>query len=67
GTLNIAGQEKKIEIPLQMETSGETIEFIGEHQITLQDYGIEPPTAMFGQIIVGDEVTVKFDLVFSKN
>lgn len=67
GTLTIAGQEKMVEIPVKMSSSEGNLYFAGEQKITLQDYGIEPPTAMFGQIIVGDDVTVKFDLVFSKS
>jgi len=67
GTLTIAGQEKTVEVPVKMNASGESIKLAGEQKITLQDYGIEPPTAMFGQIIVGDDVTVKFDLVFVKS
>lgn len=67
GALTIAGQEKTIEIPVKMSSSEGNIKLVGEQKITLQDYGIEPPTAMFGQIIVGDDVTVKFDLVFVKS
>lgn len=67
GKLNVAGQEKAVEIPVKMNVDGGSLKISGEYAITLQDYGIEPPTAMFGQIIVGNDVTVKFDLVFSKN
>lgn len=67
GNLNVAGQEKAVEIPVKMNADNESLKISGEYAITLQDYGIEPPTAMFGQIIVGNDVTVKFDLVFSKN
>lgn len=67
GKLNIAGQEKAIEIPVKMNADDGSLKISGEYAITLQDYGMEPPTAMFGQIIVGNDVSVKFDLVFSKN
>lgn len=66
GTLDIAGVEKQVEIEANIDSSGEGIKIRGEKKIILQDYGMEPPTAMFGQIIVGDEVTVKFDLAFTK-
>lgn len=66
GTLTIAGSEKEVEIIGQMDTSGDTITITGEHGIALKDFNIEPPTAMFGQVIVGDDVTVKFDLIFKK-
>ncbi|WP_276165304.1 YceI family protein [Zobellia alginiliquefaciens] len=66
GTLNIAGTEKSVEIPVTMETVSDGLKITGQKKLILQDYGMEPPTAMFGQIIVGDEVTVNFDLTFSK-
>lgn len=67
GTLTIAGKEQLVEVPSKVEViDGGAIKISGEKSLVLQDYDIEPPTAMFGQIVVGDEVTVKFDLVFSK-
>ena len=66
GSLNIAGAEKTVEIPVTMETASEGLKIKGQKKLVLQDYGMEPPTAMFGQIVVGDEVTVNFDLLFSK-
>ena len=66
GTLTIGGNPQEVEIVGKIEASGSSIHISGEHKIALNDFGIEPPTAMFGQVIVGDDVTVKFDLVFSK-
>ena len=65
GVLSIAGKEKTIEIPTTISNNDTTVKISGEYSITLQDWDIEPPSAMFGQIVVGDDVTVKFDLVFS--
>ena len=67
GRLNIAGVEKEVAIPSNITRSVGEIKIKGEKEIKLQDYGIEPPTAMFGSIIVGDMVIVKFDLVFNNN
>ena len=55
-----------MEIGTDITSSGNTIKIKGEKVIKLQDYDIEPPSAMFGQIVVGDEVVVKFDLVFAQ-
>ncbi len=66
GVLDIAGVEKEVQIDAKIDTTSDTIKIVGEKKITLQDYNMEPPSAMFGQIVVGDEVVVKFDLVFSK-
>lgn len=67
GTLSIAGVEKQVEVETTIIPSDKGVRFKGEQKIILQDYGMEPPTAMFGQIIVGDVVTVKFDLLFEKS
>lgn len=67
GKLTIAGVEKEVNIPTQVSDVDGKLKISGKKKITLQDYEIEPPTAMFGSIVVGDEVTVKFDLVFSKD
>ncbi len=66
GTISIAGVEKETSVLSNIARSDEKIHIAGEKKIKLQDYGMEPPTAMFGSIIVGDDVTVKFDLVFAK-
>lgn len=66
GTLTIAGHEQEAEIKATTEFEGDTVRIAGEHDIALKDFQIEPPTAMFGQVVVGDQVTVIFDLVFQK-
>lgn len=67
GKLTMAGHERSIEIPVKMSSDSSSLNINGKYTITLKDYGMEPPTAMFGQIVVGDTVTVNFDLIFSKN
>lgn len=66
GTLSIAGNEQEVEIMGAIDTSDDSISISGEYGIALKDFNIEPPTAMFGQVIVGDDVIVKFDLIFKK-
>jgi polyisoprenoid-binding protein YceI len=66
GMLTVAGTEQAVDITSDFhEVDGQYV-FKGSKEIRLQDYNMEPPTAMFGQIIVGDNVTIDFDLVFSK-
>ncbi|MGB5555772.1 MAG: YceI family protein [Flavobacteriaceae bacterium] len=67
GTLTIAGQANEVEIEGIITPSNNTLKITGEKKIVLKDFGIEPPTAMFGQVIVGDEVVVKFNLIFEKS
>ncbi|AYN69097.1 YceI family protein [Euzebyella marina] len=65
GQLSIAGSQNEVEIPVSISDDG-GYKITGEYKLALKDYGIEPPTAMFGQIVVGDDVTVKFDLKFAQ-
>ncbi|HDZ14039.1 hypothetical protein LCGC14_1358500 [marine sediment metagenome] len=67
GTLMIAGVEKQVSVPATVSQEEGGLSVKGEQRIALKDFDIEPPTAMFGSIVVGDEVTVKFDLVFKKS
>lgn len=64
GTLTIGGNSQDVEIIGKIEASEESIKITGEHGMALKDFNIEPPTAMFGQVVVGPDVIVKFDLVF---
>ena len=66
GKLTIAGVEKEVPIKASIKQSNGNIKITGTQKITLQDYNMEPPTAMFGSIVVGDDVFVNFDLVFAK-
>jgi polyisoprenoid-binding protein YceI len=63
GTLQIAGQEKAVDIKINASRLAEgkaTAE--GEQTIKLTDFGIDPPSFMFGRLKVGNEIKVKFDL-----
>ena len=66
GKLNIAGNERMVQIPIAIDSFENRIKISGQYTLLLQDYGITPPTAMFGQIVVGEEVMVKFELHFLK-
>ncbi len=67
GKLNIAGVENEVTVPATITRKDGALHITGESKIALKDYNIEPPTAMFGSIVVGDDVTVKFNLVFTKS
>ncbi len=67
GTLGIAGVDRKVELNVDPLLSKESIRFTGEKELVLQDFDMKPPSAMFGQIVVGDTVRVQFDLVFTRN
>lgn len=63
GTLAIAGQEKPIEMTISAERldDGKAVAR-GEQKLLLTDFGIKPPSFMFGTLKVGNEVKVKFTL-----
>ena len=63
GTLQIAGQDKAVDIKINASRLAEgkaTAE--GEESLKLTDFGIDPPSFMFGRLKVGNEVKVKFNL-----
>ena len=63
GTLQIAGQDKPVDIKINAARLAEgkaTAE--GEQTIKLTDFGIDPPSFMFGRLKVGNEIKVKFNL-----
>ena len=67
GTLRVAGQERavRIDVDVEMRPDG-TLRAQGELPIHMTDYGITPPTAMFGVIRTGDRIVVKFDLLVDR-
>ena len=68
GDLTVAGYTKEIKIDLegQILPSGQ-LKFLGAYPIDMVEYEIEPPSAMFGQIKTGKDVTIDFDLLLSEN
>ncbi len=66
GKLSIAGTSQQVAIKGKIDISDSGMIISGTQDIVLKDFEIDPPTAMFGQVVVGDKVTVKFELVFEK-
>ena len=64
GPLTIAGKSQNVAIDSKITSTEDAFQFTGEFKLVLADFDIEPPTAMFGQVIVGDDVTIHFDLIF---
>lgn len=62
GTLNIAGVSRDISFPVkgQLQSDG-TYEFTGKYDLNMTDYKVDPPSAIFGTIKSGEEVTISFD------
>ncbi len=63
GTLAIAGKENKLTMDVVATRLADgTVKATGMVAIKMTDYGIKPPTAMFGTLRTGDEVKVNFAL-----
>ncbi|CAN0047466.1 unnamed protein product [Chrysoparadoxa australica] len=67
GTLSIAGKSKPIQFVAtsQQVSSGDML-VKGSTKIKMTDYDIEPPTAMFGTLTTGDEVTVNYEILLNQ-
>lgn len=64
GVLTIAGTSQNVTIEaLGKVLPGGEIEFTGKKKLKMTDYKIDPPTAMFGTLTTGDEVTLTFKVV----
>ncbi len=64
GRLTLAGVTKNVDVPVQgQQLADGKMRFTGSHTLLMTDYGMKPPTAMFGALHTGDEVVVHFDLV----
>lgn len=64
GQLNISGVTKPVSLSATGKViSGGEIEFTGTTKIKMSDFNINPPTAMFGAMTTGDEVTLVYKVV----
>jgi polyisoprenoid-binding protein YceI len=64
GTLTVAGKENRIAMDVEATRLADgTVKARGVVPIKMTDYGIKPPTALFGRLKTGDDVKVNFELV----
>lgn len=66
GNLTISGVTKNVSIDFNLDINSNTIHIVGEKSIKMTDFNVEPPTALFGSITTGDEITIKFKTKFKK-
>ena len=66
GQLQMAGSSNPVSVMLaQQGDVGRTVRFAGSHALLMTDYGMKPPTAMFGSLHTSDEVTIHFELLLA--
>ena len=66
GFLTIAGKENAIELKGAGSADNGVLRFKGTKQFKMTEYGVKPPTMMFGTMRVGDAVTVGFDIALEQ-
>jgi len=67
-SIKLAGVERNALIKVEGKQTGiNQYHFIGEYPLLMSDFGIKPPTALFGMIKVRNDVEVKFDLIIVTN
>lgn len=67
GTLTIAGKEKTIDFSAKiLESTASYLTVSGATDVVMSEYGIDPPTAMFGTMVTGDKVTINYKIKFNK-
>lgn len=64
GTLQVAGTERPIAMDVRMIPDGSgSFTVSGTSTLLMTDFGIEPPSFMFGTLKTGNAVTISFDLI----
>ncbi len=66
GSLTIAGREKPIELHGIGVASNGTITLKGTKVLRMTEFGVKPPSLMFGTMKVADPITVSYDLVLNQ-
>ena len=65
GTLQVAGVEREITLPLKTTRKGSMLSVTGEVDVLMTDHGIAPPKAMMGMIKSDPKIKVTFELVLA--
>ena len=67
GKLTIAGNTRETDVVGTGRLNPDkSITVTGSKKFKMSDYGIKPPTAMFGTIKTGDDITISYNLKFVK-
>ena len=66
GTLTIAGVTRPVNMNVKVSIQDHTLlSFEGSQIIKMTDYGVSPPTALFGTLKTGDAITINFKTNFT--
>ncbi|HTC01342.1 MAG TPA: YceI family protein [Ferruginibacter sp.] len=68
GKLTIAGVTKPVQMQVKLSMQGkDKLIFEGSQTIKMTDYGVNPPTALFGTLKTGDDIVISFKTSFVTN
>jgi polyisoprenoid-binding protein YceI len=62
GTFTIAGVSKDLKTQVKTSITSGLVTLQGVNKITFEEFGMKAPTAMFGTIKTGKDLTIKFNL-----
>lgn len=65
GAISIAGVTRNISFQMKVSYEKKNWVFTGKKSLKMSDFDIEPPSAMFGQIMTGDEIEIGVNLIFN--
>nr|WP_315195849.1 YceI family protein [uncultured Flavobacterium sp.] len=65
GTYTIAGVSKVVKTQVKTTVVNGIVNIQGSNKITFTEFGLKSPTAMFGTIKTGEDLTIKFNLNFN--
>lgn len=67
GKLSIAGKIRPVTLTANYDLhNADLISLKGSYTMKMTDFGVEPPTAVFGTIKTGDEITIDYNLQLEK-
>lgn len=64
GTYTIAGVSKELKTQVKTSVVNGVVSIQGANKITFEEFGMVAPTALFGTIKTGKELTIKFNINF---
>ncbi len=64
GNLTIAAETREVAIPVEgVKKEDGNLHFSGTHALLMTDYGLKPPSLMFGAYRTGNELVIAFEVI----
>ena len=61
----LVGKKKPMDFTATTKDVDGSVQVTGSVSMKMSEFGIEPPTAMFGTLTTGDEVTIEFNFLLN--